>query len=154
MRTLLVVLIIMSCSNWSNGQSIEKFSIDSGGSSTSEGGIQILYTIGEVNVQEYSNATISISEGFINCDLSTTLGINDAEVLAHRISIYPNPTDGIINIETNYQVEKIEVFSILGRKIRTFKNITTLDLSHEAAGIYLLKINVEGQIVNKKIVLQ
>ncbi|MEM5565197.1 hemagglutinin protein [Psychroserpens sp. AS72] len=51
-----------------NAQSIEKFSIDSGGASASEGGIQILYTIGEVNVQELSTPSVSISEGFINAD--------------------------------------------------------------------------------------
>ncbi|WP_178988195.1 hemagglutinin protein [Winogradskyella schleiferi] len=50
-------------------QSIEKFSIDSGGASTTAGGIQILYTIGEVNVQELSSGGISVSEGFINADL-------------------------------------------------------------------------------------
>ncbi|MFP4846555.1 hemagglutinin protein [Winogradskyella sp. PE311] len=48
------------------GQSIEKFSIDSGGASASAGGIQILYTIGEVAVQEVSTSTLSVSEGFIN----------------------------------------------------------------------------------------
>lgn len=47
-------------------QSIEKFSIDSGGASVSDNGIQILYTIGEVNVQELSTEDVSISEGFIN----------------------------------------------------------------------------------------
>lgn len=56
---LLMVLPIAS-------QSIEKFSIDSGGASVTTGGIQILYTIGEVNVQELSAGGISISEGFIN----------------------------------------------------------------------------------------
>jgi hypothetical protein len=52
-----------------NTQSIEKFSIDSGGASASSGDIQILYTIGEVNVQELNAGGISISEGFINADL-------------------------------------------------------------------------------------
>jgi len=52
-----------------HSQSIEKFSIDSGGASTSAGGVQILYTIGEVAVQEVSTSTLSISEGFINPDL-------------------------------------------------------------------------------------
>lgn len=51
------------------GQSIEKFSIDSGGASASAGGIQILYTIGEVNIAERSAGNIQISEGFINPQL-------------------------------------------------------------------------------------
>lgn len=50
-------------------QSIEKFSIDSGGASATAAGINILYTIGEVNVQELSAGTVSVSEGFINSNM-------------------------------------------------------------------------------------
>lgn len=50
----------------SYAQSIEKYSIDSGGASVSTGTVQILYTIGEVHVAELSGAGVSISEGFIN----------------------------------------------------------------------------------------
>ena len=49
-----------------NAQTIEKFSIDSGGNSTSGGTIQMIYTIGEVSVQEINTPSVSISEGFIN----------------------------------------------------------------------------------------
>ena len=66
MKTKLTFLITLLISFLSYGQSIEKFSIDSGGASASAGGLQILYTIGEVNVQEYINSTLSVSEGFIN----------------------------------------------------------------------------------------
>ncbi|GGG03970.1 hypothetical protein GCM10011344_00380 [Dokdonia pacifica] len=46
-------------------QTIDRFSIDSGGASTAAGNISILYTIGEVQVAERSTATLSVSEGFI-----------------------------------------------------------------------------------------
>lgn len=52
-----------------SAQSIEKFSIDSGGTNTTSGGINILYTIGEVNVQELNTGNIKISEGFINSNM-------------------------------------------------------------------------------------
>ena len=52
-----------------HAQNIEKFSIDSGGASASAGNIHILYTVGEVNVQELNIGSISISEGFINAEL-------------------------------------------------------------------------------------
>lgn len=51
-----------------SAQTIQKFSIDSGGASASAGGIQVVYTIGEVNVQEYKKPTMAVSEGFINAD--------------------------------------------------------------------------------------
>ncbi|MBF8150863.1 hemagglutinin protein [Winogradskyella sp. F6397] len=59
---LLMLLVVLPLAS----QSMEKFSIDSGGASVTAGGIQMLYTIGEVNVQELSAGGISVSEGFIN----------------------------------------------------------------------------------------
>lgn len=57
-----MLLLVLSIT----AQTIEKYSIDSGGASTSAGGVEILYTIGEVVVQESSASNFSISEGFIN----------------------------------------------------------------------------------------
>ncbi len=48
------------------GQTVEKFSIDSGGASASAGNIQVVYTIGEVAVQESSVGRVILSEGFLN----------------------------------------------------------------------------------------
>ena len=50
-------------------QTIEKFSIDSGGASVTSGNLQVLYTLGEVHVQEASAGNIQLSEGFINASL-------------------------------------------------------------------------------------
>ena len=47
-------------------QTITKSSIDNGGAAVINGNIQMLYTIGEVNIREMTNGAISISEGFIN----------------------------------------------------------------------------------------
>lgn len=64
-----ITLIIMSLISFvGNAQTLEKFSIDNGGASTTAGNINILYTIGEVNVQERSTTTTKVSEGFINGD--------------------------------------------------------------------------------------
>jgi hypothetical protein len=66
MRSKYLSIVIALLGYLIQAQSIEKFSIDSGGASVSSGGIQILYTIGEVNVAERTSASISVSEGFIN----------------------------------------------------------------------------------------
>ena len=66
MKTVLTILSFCLVSFFGNGQSIEKFSIDSGGASASAGNIEILYTLGEVNVQESAAGNIQVSEGFIN----------------------------------------------------------------------------------------
>ncbi|WP_299335804.1 hemagglutinin protein [uncultured Psychroserpens sp.] len=68
MRTLSSIILLFSVFIL-NAQTIVKSSIDSGGASSTSGNIQIVYTIGEVNVQELSTSSISISEGFINAEL-------------------------------------------------------------------------------------
>lgn len=75
MKTKIIVFLsfILSYSNFA--QTIEKFSIDSGGASVIAGNIQILYTLGEVNVQELSAGNIQVSEGFIN-PLSLAISVN------------------------------------------------------------------------------
>ena len=77
----------------SHAQSIEKFSIDSGGASATAGGIQVLYTIGEVNVAERTSASVALSEGFIT--ESVRIKINVAVFLQGPLL---NPaTPGLMN---------------------------------------------------------
>lgn len=65
MKTIIIILVILILPFFGNTQSIESFSIDSGGANSTSGNINMLYTIGEVNVAERSSSTIQISEGFI-----------------------------------------------------------------------------------------
>lgn len=73
MRIFLNIIVILCCAKLVYGQSIEKFSIDSGGASVSAGGIEILYTIGEVAVAERSATGVSVSEGFINSSFRVSI---------------------------------------------------------------------------------
>nr|WP_321237169.1 hemagglutinin protein [uncultured Psychroserpens sp.] len=86
---LIFVLHTMSL----NAQTIEKFSIDSGGASASAGDIQILYTIGEVNVQELSNSDVTVSEGFINAEFRIII---DPIVFLQGPLLVPS-TSGLMN---------------------------------------------------------
>ncbi len=59
-------------------------SIDNGGASVNNDNIYLVYTIGEVNIQEVKVSDLSISEGFINSDLNPTnnfILVPDIEIL-------------------------------------------------------------------------
>ena len=63
-----------------------------------------------------------------------------------KISVYPNPSNGIFNIE-NEGSTIIEIFDILGNQITTQKaNVgdTMVDLNGFTAGIYFAKITTEN----------
>lgn len=77
-------------------------------------------------------------------------------------SIYPNPASEYFNIEIN-NIENeviIELFDLTGKQIIN-KTLTgkgtfseTFNLSNYPAGVYLLKLTIDNQILNEKIILR
>ncbi|MBU2922225.1 T9SS type A sorting domain-containing protein [Winogradskyella psychrotolerans] len=89
-------------------------------------------------------------------DIGTTyLGIND--FLYNSIELYPNPAQDNISVKTeNMSINKIEIFSLLGNKIKIqYHEFENINLTNIESGVYLLKIYAEnGKILTKKIVKQ
>ncbi|MCS3282422.1 T9SS type A sorting domain-containing protein [Bacteroides salyersiae] len=60
-------------------------------------------------------------------------------------SIYPNPTDGPVNIESEETIHSIRVFDINGRTILNMNNLNTnketINLYEQPGGVYIIKIN-------------
>ncbi|MES2514506.1 MAG: T9SS type A sorting domain-containing protein [Bacteroidota bacterium] len=79
-----------------------------------------------------------------------TIAANDA------ISIFPNPTSGILNINAIEVNSSVEVFNVIGDKVYTstlVKGNNVIDLSGLANGAYFVKLNSNNQITTKKVVL-
>ena len=152
MKTKLIIIFISFCGNIATAQSIEKFSIDSGGASTTVDGISILYTIGEVHVQELSAGNISISEGFINSSNQETLGAIEVETPENDLRVFPNPTSHYIHIQANTSLEKIELYNLLGKRVLQL-NTHKIDIRGLHSGIYILKIYTNNKIFNRRIII-
>lgn len=79
------------------------------------------------------------------------LGISEYEFAHSRI--YPNPTAGILYIESKQPISQISVFTILGQRIETKQNTNQVDLSKAEAGVYILNIeDANGNSHTHKIV--
>jgi len=84
-----------------------------------------------------------------------TLGINDIENL--EMNIYPNPVNGnFVTIQTPTNgVKYVEVFDITGKRlINTSLTADSLEVSSLSAGMYLIKVTVEGQSKTSKLVVR
>ncbi len=86
----------------------------------------------------------------------TSVGVNDI-LSNNNVKIYPNPSNGILNIEsdvlknTNFS---IVVFDAMGKCVYTFKNTSTINLSDLRDGLYSVTIKLEnGSTYNKNILL-
>ena len=68
------------------------------------------------------------------------------------VALYPNPSNGLVNISTNLSVESVEVYNGVGSLLKTVRNTDKFDISEMATGNYLLKIRTtDGKLFNEKI---
>ena len=82
------------------------------------------------------------------------LGVDN--VLKSTINIYPNPTNGKVNI-SNVENSEISVFNIIGEKVMimnsSVKNFV-LDMNNLSEGTYIIKVIKEGNVIVEKITLK
>jgi photosystem II stability/assembly factor-like uncharacterized protein len=93
---------------------------------------------------------------------SVPTGINSQSLNNNELNVYPNPSNGNINLDVtiikpgNYT---LSVYNIMGQIIYTDAiNISShynanLNLSEYPAGVYLITLNGQGQIMEKKVVV-
>ncbi len=69
----IITSLFLSTLFFSTAQTIDKSNISSGGGSSINENLDMLYTIGELNVQEINLGNLEVSEGFINKSLKTII---------------------------------------------------------------------------------
>ena len=76
-----------------------------------------------------------------------------------RWKYYPNPSDGIVNIEADLDIAELYITDLSGKVLQIVKNIekqreVRIDLSNYASGIYLIRYPLDKTWVSGKVVLQ
>lgn len=75
-----------------------------------------------------------------------------SEVIIEKIIIYPNPTNGIINIQAESNIKEITLLDVAGKTLGKFK-ANSVDLSEFASGTYMLNIRYANDFeVSKQII--
>jgi hypothetical protein len=63
------------------------------------------------------------------------------------IKLYPNPTNGLITIETNSSIKEVKIFNLAGQLLKTESNIqnakTTLNIEAFPTGIYFANVKTD-----------
>ncbi|WP_188463469.1 T9SS type A sorting domain-containing protein [Bizionia arctica] len=84
---------------------------------------------------------------------AATLSIPQEEQI-NQISIYPNPASDYIHISTSYIIQQVEIFDILGKKVKVVLNSNQIAVSNLQAGIYIVKVFTDKGEITKKIVIE
>ena len=82
-------------------------------------------------------------EGFI---------LNTNDVYEIEFSIYPNPSDNVISIVSESNIEQVNIYSLQGILIKNVSEINDIDVSHLSSGLYFIEVLSEkGKSVQKLI---
>lgn len=88
-------------------------------------------------------------------DISVTSAVNTQE-FEQNLSIYPNPVSENIHISTSTPIHKVTIYNMEGQLVYTLKanaNYLTLPMPALSNGIYILRIDTESGVINRKITL-
>jgi len=85
------------------------------------------------------NANDCESEQQLCYDVLTVVSVEDI-AFEKGLNIFPNPTDGILYIESNEMPDNVEVFDVIGQRIGVDYQNNIIDMSQQATGVYLIRV--------------
>ncbi len=69
--------------------------------------------------------------------------------LSNQFEVYPNPTNGIINISSNLEGGLVNIFNLTGSIVKsvslTIESVTSLDLNNLKSGVYFIEVAKNGE---------
>lgn len=81
-----------------------------------------------------------------------TLSTGNFDDASIQMTVYPNPTNGILYFETEEEITLITLTSVTGQQLQTWKSQDNINLYTYAKGVYFVKIQTPRGTVIKKII--
>ncbi|MGL5889766.1 MAG: T9SS type A sorting domain-containing protein, partial [Bacteroidia bacterium] len=93
-----------------------------------------------------------------NC-ICNTLGVNDPAALGNGVKVFPNPTNGRLQLTAVQNIARVSVYNTVGQLVvensydaANQRNNQNIDLTTQPAGIYMVQIELaNGQRITTKI---
>ena len=92
----------------------------------------------------------------VNISEACTFGITDVSG-QKAYSIHPQPASGkiIISVSGNMSLEKVEIYNLTGQKVTSSKQkLNILDVSMLKPGVYLMELQLSGELFKEKIIVE
>ncbi|WP_188457413.1 T9SS type A sorting domain-containing protein [Psychroflexus planctonicus] len=128
-------------------------------------------------VDHYLNETHVLSDGITTVNFSIDPSINastaynrfslsfgldnlsDIVFNKKELQVYPNPSEGVLNIQSSTNFERVSVYSLDGKLILQENKISsanyTIDLGMLESGVYIIEVEDEiQQITNAKVIIK
>lgn len=108
-------------------------------------------------VVNYASHRIACALGFATCGLAAA----EDKLEAGAVSLFPNPSNGIVNIRSTVngnKIEAVEVMDLAGRAVMSNVNLNgqeaSIDGSNLSGGLYFVKVSTRKGVVIKKVIFE
>ncbi len=107
------------------------------------------------------NATYNAILQFGNCNLQTVLfqpiltSLSNNNISDDGLTIFPNPTNGILNIKLQDNSEKIQnviIYGLDGKQLQRFNNSKAINLQNLENSLYFIRVETDKNVYLKKII--
>jgi len=162
-KSFLILFFLLS--GWSAiwAQSLSPSVIASAGGYISNSTHSLSWTLGEIAITTITGSGYTLNQGFQQALVIGT-AVEDNPLINWSIQTYPNPVNDILRIRFSLENTAsflVELLDMTGKKmvIRTLENVShgdevDLDMSHLAAGIYIIKVQSDDMKISSTVRIQ
>ncbi|MGB0357168.1 MAG: T9SS type A sorting domain-containing protein, partial [Flavobacteriaceae bacterium] len=84
--------------------------------------------------------------------VKNTLSFENILNVQSTISFYPNPTNGVVNIDSETRVNEISVYAITGQLVKKAIGANSINIEEVRPGIYIIEVSTNEQKVQGKLI--
>jgi hypothetical protein len=147
MKKVYIPFLLMLLFGKTSAQSIDTKILSAAGGNENITGLTVCWTLGETFINEFSDNTYKLSQGFHQGDLSIPSGIKNISENIH-IYTYPNPVRDYLTIQImdsspGHELQVL-IYDIQGKVLYQTKikqDIALIDFSEFADGQYIIKLS-------------
>ena len=90
-------------------------------------------------------------------EAAVALGVSSNAINEDAITLYPNPTSNVLNIDnkSGQEITNITIYAINGAKVKQIKTsdaLTSIAVNDLQSGVYFVKIEMNDQVLNYKFI--
>jgi DNA/RNA endonuclease YhcR with UshA esterase domain len=88
-------------------------------------------------------------------DIELLINTNEPKNLSGQIKLFPNPTNGLLNIVSEVKLTAVRITNVLGQEVMNMNNVntqTSLNVSHLTNGVYIITFMTEEGVWSEQFV--
>ncbi len=89
----------------------------------------------------------------VRCIKDVTASLGTSEIKKITVGVYPNPTNGILNIKTDSEISTVNVTNIVGQRLKIQYSNHQINMQGLPNGVYIVELVLKnGQKISKKVI--